>query len=60
MSEILEKQILVRLENVEKKMDALFELMDDRSLSDDDKLAVRTALKEEKEGKLLSKKLVFG
>jgi len=60
MSEILEKQILVRLENVEKKMDALFELMDDRSLSDDDKLTVRTALKEEKEGKLLSKKLVFG
>ena len=60
MGELLEKQILVRLENVEKKMDALFELIDDRSLSDDDKLAVCTALKEEKEGKLLSKKLVFG
>ena len=60
MSEIIEKQILLRLEKVEEKMDTILEYIEDSKLSEDDREAVREALHEEKEGKLLTKKQVFG
>ena len=55
-----EKQILNKLASVEKKVDYIMEYIEDTRLSDDDKKALEEALKEEKEGKLLSKKQVFG
>lgn len=55
-----EKQILSKLASVEKKVDYIMEYIEDTKLSEDDKKALEEALKEEKEGKLLSKKQVFG
>ena len=55
-----EKQILNKLASVEKKVDYIMEYIEDTRLSDDDKKALEEAIKEEKEGKLLSKKQVFG
>ena len=61
MSEItFEKQILSKLASVEKKLDYIMEYIEDTKLSEEDKKALEAALKEEKEGKLLSKKQVFG
>ena len=61
MSEItFEKQILNKLASVEKKVDYIMEYIEDTKLSEDDKKALAEALKEEREGKLLSKKQVFG
>ena len=54
-----EKQILSKLASVEKKVDYIMEYIEDTRLSEDDKKALEEALKEEKEGKLLSKKQVF-
>ena len=56
----LEKQILNKLESMEKKVDYIMDYIEDTILSEDDKKALEEALKEEKEGKLLSKKQVFG
>ena len=55
-----EQQILHKLDRVEKAMNQILEYIEDTRLSDDDKKALRTALKEEKAGKLLTKKQVFG
>lgn len=60
MSEAIDKEILNKLEIMEKKVDYIMEYIEDTKLSEDDKLALEEALKEEKEGKLLSKKQVFG
>ena len=54
-----EKQILSKLASVEKKVDYIMEYIEDTKLSEEDKKALEEALKEEKEGKLLSKKQVF-
>lgn len=55
-----EKQILSKLASVEKKVDYIMEYIEDTKLSEEDKKALEAAFKEEKEGKLLSKKQVFG
>ena len=55
-----EKQILNKLANVEKKVNYIMEYIEDTKLSENDKKALEEALKEEKAGKLLSKKQVFG
>ena len=55
-----QKQILHKLETMEKRIDYIMEHIEDLKLSGDDKKALKAALKEEKEGKLLSKKQVFG
>ena len=55
-----EKQILNKLASVEKKVDYIMEYIEDTKLSEDDKKALEEALKEEKEGKILSKKQIFG
>ena len=55
-----EKQILNKLVNVEKKVDYIMGYIEDSKLSEDDKKALKAALKEGREGKLLSKKQVFG
>jgi len=55
-----EKQILSKLASVEKKVDYIMEYIEDTRLSEEDKKALEETLKEEKEGKLLSKKQVFG
>ena len=55
-----QKQILSKLESMEKRIDYIMEYIEDTKLSEDDKKALRETLKEEKEGKLLSKKQVFG
>ena len=55
-----EKQILNKLASVEKKVDYIMEHIEDIKLSEDDRKSLEEALKEEKEGKLLSKKQVFG
>ena len=55
-----EKQILSKLASVEKKVNYIMEYIEDTKLSEEDKKALEEALKEEKEGKLLSKKQVFG
>ena len=54
-----EKQILSKLASMEKKVDYIMEYIEDTRLSEDDKKALEEALKEEKKGKLLSKKQVF-
>ena len=61
MNEIaFQKQILNKLESMEKKVNYLIEYIEDSKLSEDDKKALRAALKEEKDDKLLNKKQVFG
>ena len=57
---IFEKQIISKLESMEKNINYIKEHIKDLRLSDDDKKAIDEALKEEKEGKLLSKDQVFG
>ena len=60
MSEItFQKNVLSKLENMEKKVNYIMEYIEDSKLSEDDKIALKGALKEEKAGKLLSKKQVF-
>lgn len=60
MSEtIFEKRVLDKLEHMERRINVILDYIEDRKLSDEDKEALREALKEEKEGKLLSKKQVF-
>ena len=44
---------------MEKRLDYLVTYIEDSRLNEDDKKALKLALKEEKEGKLLSKKQVF-
>jgi len=64
----IEKQILEKLTHMEKGIDTMKQevklikerIVDDSILSDDDKEALDQSLKEEKEGKLLSKDQVFG
>ena len=69
MSEtVFQKRILDRLSHMEKGINIMKEeiglikerIVDDSILSEDDKKAIDEALKEEKEGRLLSKKQVFG
>ena len=63
-----EKQIMERLNHLEKGINTVKQevnlikerVVDDSILSDDDKEALDQSLKEEKEGKLLSKDQVFG
>ena len=63
-----EKQIIERLTHLEKGIDTVKRevnliterIVGDSILSDDDKEALDQSLKEEKEGKLLSKDQVFG
>ena len=55
-----EREILDRLTHMEKRLDFIMGYIEDSKLSADDKKAIKMALKEEKEGKLLSKKQVFG
>jgi phosphoenolpyruvate synthase/pyruvate phosphate dikinase len=55
-----EKQIMNKLASVEKKVDYIMEYIEDTRLSEDDKRALAEALEEEREGKLLNKKQVFG
>ena len=55
-----QKQILHKLENMEKRIEHIMGYIEDSKLSEDDKKAMKAALKEEKEGKLLSKRQVFG
>jgi len=45
---------------MEKTINYIMEYIEDLKLSEDDKKALKEALKEEKEGKLLTKKQVFG
>ena len=45
---------------MEKRIDYIMEYIEDSKLSEDDRKALKISLKEEKEGKLLSKKQVFG
>ncbi|MBS3098423.1 hypothetical protein J4209_06535 [Candidatus Woesearchaeota archaeon] len=61
MSEtVFQKQVLTKLGNMEKTINYIMEYIEDLKLSEDDKKALKEALKEEKEGKLLTKKQVFG
>ena len=55
-----QKQIMDKLENMEKNINYIMGYIEDSKLSEEDKLAIEEALKEEKQGKLLSKKQVFG
>jgi predicted transcriptional regulator len=55
-----EQEILNRLTHMEKRMDYIMGYIEDSKLSNDDRKALRMALKEEKEGKLLTKKGIFG
>ena len=55
-----ERQVLNRLEHVEKSINQIMEYMAASKLSPEEKADIEAALKEEKEGKLLSKKQVFG
>ena len=56
----LERQILSKLDRVEKTMSQILEYMADSKLSEDDKKAIEETLKAEKLGKLKSMKQVFG
>ncbi len=55
-----QKQILHKLDNMEKRIDYIMEYIEDSKLSVGDKKALKSALKEDREGKLLSKKQIFG
>ena len=56
----IERQILSKLDRVEKTMSQILEYMADSKLSEDDKKAIEETLKAEKLGKLKSMKQVFG
>lgn len=45
---------------MERSINYIIDYIEDSKLSEDDKRALNEALKEEREGKLLSKKQVFG
>ena len=61
MSQItFQKRILHKLESMEKRINYIMGYIEDSKLSEDDRKALKISLKEEKEGKLLSKKQVFG
>ena len=61
MSEVaFQKQVLSRLEHVEKGINQIMEYMAASKLSPEEKADIEAALKEEKGGKLLTKKQVFG
>jgi hypothetical protein len=55
-----QKQVLSRLEHVEKRINQIMEYMAASKLSPEEKADIETVLKEEKEGKLLTNKQVFG
>ena len=55
-----QKHVINRLDRVEKTMRYILGYVQDSKLSEEDKKALRLSLKEEKAGKLLSKKQVFG
>ena len=55
-----QKQILTKLEDMGRDINYIKGYIEDTKLSEDDKKALEEALKEEKEGKLLTKKQVFG
>ena len=55
----LEKQILHKLDLMEKNMKYIIHYIEDSKLDEDDKKALAEALQEEKEGKLLSKEQTF-
>lgn len=57
---IFQKQILKKLDKLEKDMELIKENIITSKLTNKEKRAIDLALKEEKEGKLLSKELVFG
>lgn len=57
---IFQKQILKKLDKLERDMKLIKENVISSKLTDKEKRAIDLALKEEKEGKLLSKELVFG
>ena len=60
MSELmLQKQILSKLESMEKRLNYVVTYIEDSKLSEDDKKALKATLEEEKEGKLFNKKQVF-
>tara|TARA_Y100000310_G_C20523938_1_gene735060 strand:+ start:646 stop:834 length:189 start_codon:yes stop_codon:yes gene_type:complete len=53
-------QVLKKLDHLEQELNLIKErVVDDSLLSEDDKVAIDSALKEEKEGKLQSKEEVF-
>jgi len=54
MNEI--QQILIRLENVEKKMDALLNIKEDSTLTAEERDILNESFLHEKEGKLISSK----
>ena len=57
MSEItFQKQILSKLENMEKSMNYILEYIEDSKLSDGEKQLLQESYKHEKEGKLISSK----
>ncbi len=61
MSEVaFQKRVLSRLEHVEKGINQIMEYVAASKLSPEEKADIEAALKEEKEGKLLTKKQVFG
>ena len=55
-----ERQVLSRLEHVEKSINQIMEYIADSKLTPEERADIAAALKEEKEGKLLTKKQVFG
>ena len=61
MSEItFQKQVLNRLDNVEKTMNHIMEYIEDSKLTNEEKKLLDEALEEHKKGKLLNSKEVFG
>ena len=67
MAQDFQKQVLGTLEEMKnsietlkKDVNYLTEYIEDSKLSENDKKALAEALKEERDGKLLSKKQVFG
>lgn len=61
MSEmVFQKQVLNRLERVEKSMNQILERMEDSRLTDEEKRLLDEAMKDHKKGRLLSSKEVFG
>jgi len=55
-----EKQVLNRLDNVEKTMSHIMEYIEDSKLTAEEKELLGEALEEHKKGKLLNSKEVFG
>ena len=55
-----QKEIRVRLTRLEERLDYIMDYIEDSKLSLDDRRAIRAALREEKEGKLLTKRQAFG